>query len=260
MAISSINKSVGKIMNNTVTKTFAKSLEKGQLDPAKYAAQMLVISLVSKDAVNCVFYTVQSYNNKRIPEDKRKFVASLDLMNGIINVAGQLVAWKLIERALTPKLIGKFTGLIKDKDTGKYSPHKSTAVLHNDNIRDLAKQSINEIAGDIKSVDTKKTEAILQNAVKKYGKGGAKFGAIETGLTIIVTSLATTALVKRTLTPLFATPLAGWFKRKYMEKPSKDGKPKEEIVLTPKEKADSLGKIAETKPTESSKKPVDVKV
>ena len=55
------------------------------------AALIATVSNVSKDAVNCAYYTIQSLNNERIPEDQRKFVAALDLSNGIMNVGIQIL-------------------------------------------------------------------------------------------------------------------------------------------------------------------------
>lgn len=54
------------------------------------AATIALMSTTTKDLVNCIYYTEQSLNNKKIPEEKRKFVAGIDLSNGILNVVSQL--------------------------------------------------------------------------------------------------------------------------------------------------------------------------
>lgn len=59
---------------------------------------LVAFSIIAKDAVNCLFYTWQSLNNKEIPERDRGFVASLDLANGFVNVVGQLLIVKPVER------------------------------------------------------------------------------------------------------------------------------------------------------------------
>ena len=60
------------------------------------AVAIATVSNLTKDGVNCAYYVTQSLNNERIPEDKRKFVAGLDLANGILNVTLQaLVSYGL---------------------------------------------------------------------------------------------------------------------------------------------------------------------
>ena len=59
-------------------------------NPTDIAKLLALISTTTKDIVNCYYYTTQSYNNKKIPEDNRKFVACIDLANGILNVITQL--------------------------------------------------------------------------------------------------------------------------------------------------------------------------
>ncbi len=54
------------------------------------AATIALMSTTTKDLVNCIYYTKQSLENKKIPEEKRKFVAAIDLANGFLNVTTQL--------------------------------------------------------------------------------------------------------------------------------------------------------------------------
>lgn len=238
--VSSVNKPVGQFMSHTATKWFAKSLEKGLKEPAKYAAKMMVVSLISKDAINCAFYTYQSYNNEKIPEDKRKFVAALDLINGIINVGGQLLSFMLVDRFLTPMLQGKvYNGVIKNPKTGAMEQKYSNAILASDNLQKLTLEAIEENRSRIEGVGanvnilTKNIKEVTKDVVKKFGHGSSKGKDLTTGLAIIISSLATTALIKRTLTPLISTPLAGWFKDEFMEKKGKKSEPKPEKDMTP---------------------------
>lgn len=226
----------------------AKQLEKGLNDPARYAAAMLVMSIVSKDLVGCLLYTTQSYNNKKIPEEKRKFVAAVDLMNGIIMVGGQFLIGKIIEAKETPKLLGKrFTGTIKDKFTGKEtSIPNAKGPLASDNIVELAQKIMKENKDEIKKLhldinDTEAVKAICEKMVKRYGNESKQYKAIATGFGILVTAIATTALTKRTLAPLLSTPLAGWFKEHVMERKKevfKDRAYYQWATLTPKNKLD----------------------
>lgn len=48
-------------------------------DNAKFMSAIGVTSIVLKDGLGCYLYVKQSLNNEKIPEDKRKFVAALDL-------------------------------------------------------------------------------------------------------------------------------------------------------------------------------------
>lgn len=222
MNITSVNKNVGKFMNWT-TKKLSGQLEQGLKNPAQYAAKLMVISFISKDAINCALYTAQSYNNKKIPEDKRGFVASLDFFNGIINVGGQLLAFMAIDRLLTPKLETLYTGVFKNPKNGKETYVKSTSTFAKDNIEKLTKEVIKEKKNELaKNVDlaelTKNVKTVSDNLIEKLGHSSSKGKEIITGLGILVTALATNAFIKRTVTPLIATPMAGWFKNKYMDK------------------------------------------
>ena len=48
-------------------------------------------SVVAKDAVGCAMYVYQSLHNEKIPENRRGFVAALDLTNGGLMIASQLL-------------------------------------------------------------------------------------------------------------------------------------------------------------------------
>lgn len=220
MNISSITNKAGQVFNKVAESGFIKKqLQKGLEDPAKFAATMMVTSIVSKDAINCVLYTSQSLNNQKIPEDKRKFVAALDLMNGIINVGGQILAFKLLERNVIPKIAGKsFLGMFKNKDTGEEKYISTTAHLAPDNIAEVTQKIIKEKGLKPGSVNANE---VIGKVIKQIGHGSTRYKAIESGLLIILSSLATMAFVKRTLAPLIATPMAGWLKENFM-----DNKPK----------------------------------
>lgn len=197
---------------------FNRQFDKAVTDPARFAASMLVTSIVSKDVVGCVLYTYQSLHNDKIPEDKRKSVAALDLMNGGLMVGGQLLVGKVIDKKMTPQLFGKmYSGMFKDKDTKKETLLKGPGVkvkscLYTDNILDTVRK---EAIG--KDIDPLKVHGAL---LKEIGSGSKRYRLIEAGFGLVVTALATTALVKRTLVPLIATPLSAWYKTKFMDKPS----------------------------------------
>ena len=84
-------------------------------NPAKFAAKMALFSALTKDAVGCYYYVTQSLDNEKIPEEKRKFVAALDLMNGILNVALQFTVGMWIDKK-APQWFDKTIGKSLDTD------------------------------------------------------------------------------------------------------------------------------------------------
>jgi hypothetical protein len=242
---SPLNKPVARGMDYTVKNWFAKSLKKGLEHPAEYAAKMMVLSFITKDAVNCGLYTYQSLHNEKIPEDKRGFVAALDLVNGVINIVGQFAAAYLVERTLTPWLETKFTGVYKNPKTkAETLIEKSKAKLapdavHEDTVH-VMKENADAIKAELKKVkDCKITyEEVVNNikiisgdVAKKVGHSGTIGKDVVTGLGIVVTALATTAFIKRTLTPLISTPLAGKLKDKFINNEVKKSADKNDPML-----------------------------
>lgn len=71
-----------------------------------------ITSIVLKDGLGCYMYVTQSLHNDKIPEDKRKFVAALDLANGGLNIILQIllhftISNKLVQAKMFNKLFGK---------------------------------------------------------------------------------------------------------------------------------------------------------
>lgn len=210
-----IYKPVGKFMNHTATKWLNKTLDKARKEPAKYAARLVVLSFVSKDLINTCIYTYQSLNNKKIPEEKRSFVAANDLVLGFFNFAGQILMAKLFEKHVTPLIEGKkYTGYMKDsKEVAQYK-HPG-APMSPDNINKYTREAIKEKQGELKTIKLENSDAIAEQMIKKLGGTSSKGKAVAAGLGIVVTMLATTAFIKRTVSPLFSTPIAGWLGDKW---------------------------------------------
>ena len=83
-----------------------------EIDNAKFMSAIGVTSIVLKDGLGCYLYVKQSLNNDKIPEDKRKFVAALDLANGGLMIAMQLLMFftisnKKVQEKIFNKLFGK---------------------------------------------------------------------------------------------------------------------------------------------------------
>ena len=144
-------------------------------------ATVAMLSNLTKDAVNCYYYVTQSLNNKKIPEDKRKFVAGLDLSNGILNVVTQallgsaVIKWsdKIFDRKIAPKFYGD--------------------------------EAINAAANGIKnnSIEAIKDAFAFK---KNFAKCGVK---------VIATLVATQVVCKRIIVPLIATPMASFFRKRF---------------------------------------------
>lgn len=238
-----INNKIGSALGNySRAKGMSRYLEQGFKHPGEIAAKAMLWSLVSKDFINCIIYTTQSLNNKKIPEDKRRFVGYMDLINGVINVAGQIGSFFLVDHFLTPKLKSLFSG-VNEKDTEGVIRSKSTysgaAVMKR--VADTAKaheaelKKYNLTAQDVVDNLPKLTERFA----KKFGSSSTVAKEITTGVGIVVGALATTALIKRTITPLFATPLAGKLADKVTAK-----KAAEKEAMTPEMVNSTMPKVA----------------
>lgn len=82
-----------------------------QLNNDKLITGVGVFSVVAKDGVNCALYTTQSLHNENIPEDKRPFVAALDLTNGILMMTTQVamtIGFAKIQNKMFNKTFGKY--------------------------------------------------------------------------------------------------------------------------------------------------------
>ncbi len=165
-------------------------------NPTDIAKMLALVSTTTKDAVNCYYYTTQSYNNERIPEDKRKFVAGIDLANGILNVATQLTLGLCINK-WSDKM---YERIFK----GGFVPTKRKIEDYTKRVNEFLKQS--ELTNSIICSEKNIKDAI--NKTNKIARGG--FGVIAV---LIVTQI----IAKRMIVPFLSTPLAGIFKN-YLDK------------------------------------------
>ena len=198
---------VTKVIDSFYNSNIGKKLANPKATVAT-AALIATVSNVSKDAVNCAYYTIQSLNNERIPEDQRKFVAALDLSNGIMNVGVQLAtafglsAW--IESIFDNKIA-------KSKDFSL----KEEAI----------KEKFAKLPEELKK---KTTEAQFIKDYAQKMEGRVKLA--RTGFTVLFVNIAMQILMKRIITPLFATPMASFFKERF-EKAEVTKKEKEQHQL-----------------------------
>ncbi len=193
MSVSSVSSRViGKITNNKLMK---KGCEYFKNNKEKAIAYATLTSLVGKDGVGCYLYVTQSLNNKKIPDDKRQFVAAMDLTNGILMMLSQVAfffAMRKFSKPLFEKLFKKsfgseaFKNLVTKlrnliKKEGKTPPRKPELKREHNELKDVC------------------------------------FAAFEN----VVNIVAATILAKRVFVPFVSTPLAQYITNKRDEKVAK---------------------------------------
>lgn len=183
-------------------------------NPAKFAGKMALISALTKDAVGCYYYVTQSLNNDKIPEEKRKFVASLDLMNGILNVALQFTVGMWIDKKVPQwfdKTIGKSLDTDETVKTAK-NIHKTIEKMH---------------------LPEKMQEADIATFLREkvLGPTGSATKLLKVGFSAAAVLLATQVVTKRVVVPFLSTPLASWYKENFMDKKKPDGQNKDVLVI-----------------------------
>lgn len=166
--------------------------KKYQLNNNNVITAVGVGSVVAKDGIGCALYTYQSLNNQNIPEDKRPFVAALDLTNGILMISTQI--------AMT---IGftKFQNKLFSKTLGKYF-NRSAA---------------------------KGYQAVLSKTKEFQGIGGDEFRpafdkykeTVVSAFTQITGLALSTIVAKRMIVPFLSTPLADSAKKWMMKNDNK---------------------------------------
>jgi len=205
---------VTKVINSFYNSNIGQKLANPKATVAT-AAMIATVSNVSKDAVNCAYYTIQSLNNERIPEDQRKFVAALDLANGIMNVGVQLAMSFGIADLITS---------IFDNKIGKFKDFSDK--------EDVIEEKFKSLTEDLKKKTNKEEFAKEFKKLIKKRKDLARLG-----FTVLTVNIAMQILTKRIITPLFATPLASVFKEKFEKaeankKGGKEGKEDKKVELS----------------------------
>lgn len=172
-------------------------------NPARFAGRMALVSALTKDTVNCYYYYTQSKNNERIPEDKRGFVASLDLMNGFINIVAQLTV-----------------GAWLDKHGAEWFDKFIDKKLNVNSTIKIAQKLTNKIKKKHPNISFKDVENTLRKE-EMLSKAGKTAKWLKIGYSAVIMLIATQVIVKRIFTPLIATPLAEWYNKNILEKKKK---------------------------------------
>lgn len=160
-----------------------------QKNPEQALALTTVTSIVVKDGVGCYKYVTQSLKNKDIPDDRRSFVAALDLSNGILMILAQIGMFFAMK---------KFSGPIFDKLFKKsFNP-----------------KTLENIAAKLR-IDDKSIRKLV------YDKEAAKLRKDALDLFKFVADIAAATIIgKRVIVPFIATPVANSIKKKMDEKTS----------------------------------------
>jgi len=141
--------------------------------------------MILKDGLGCYLYVKQSLANKNIPDDKRKFVAALDLANGGLMILAQLIMFKTISNK-------KVQEGIFDKLFGKLFARP-------------AKKGYKELLRDrpeFKNISPKEFGKEFNVVFDKF------HGNIKGTFGLLTTLVASTIIAKRIIVPFIATPLA----------------------------------------------------
>lgn len=172
-----------------------------KFDGAKCAnavAALMITSICLKDGVGCGMYVYQSLNNDKIPEKRRKFVASMDFTNGALMILTQIAAFFGMKK-LNEAVLYKFFNKTFD-ESGKALKALTEKIRVHQKIED--------------QLPTKKTE--IATEYQKF----RKFCLDSIGN--ITNLVAATIVAKRIVVPFIATPLASKVEKqmnKYSENP-----------------------------------------
>ena len=204
-----INKIICKPLDAIGKLKVMENLNRGyQSNNAKIIAGVSVGSIVLKDGLGCVMYVNQSLNNKKIPEEKRKFVAALDLVNGILMVGMQIGMFFLFNKC-QDKLFNKCFG--------KYF---NRSALKGYMARLKNKKGMENLTG----ID-------FQKGADKY------IGTVANAFKQLTSLVVTSIIAKRVIVPFISTPLADKAKS-WMDKKAET----KTIEMNPNE--DSISKAA----------------
>ena len=168
-------------------KQFAKNYEDA-------LAWTTVGSIVAKDGVGCAMYVYQSKHNKKIPEERRRFVTATDLTNGGLMIVAQIALFLGMRKFSEPIFNSIFKKLSNTRIVNEYVSR--FRMLQHTN----GEQSSRKLT-------------LLKDIAKYKDKGLDTFK-------FILDLSAATIIAKRIIVPFIAIPLASKVE-KNMEKKAK---------------------------------------
>lgn len=205
---------VNAITNNRLMSSIVNAYRK---NPAKAISTAAITSIAVKDGVGCLMYVTQSLNNKKIPDERRKFVAALDLTNGILMIAAQIGMFFAMGK-LNEALFNKFFN-------SSFSKQAKKAIV-------TKYRMIQKKAG----INPPSRKNDLYKKINGYEKKA--YNVID----FITNMFAATVIGKRVIVPFIATPLADKVKKK-MDELDGTTKPQEnaKVAATEPEKKSENG-------------------
>ena len=174
-----LSQGIGRVTKSRPMAALAKKWDK---DPEGLLATSTVTSIILKDGIGCAMYVGQSLNNDRIPDEKRKFVAALDLTNGLLMILAQIGMFMAMR---------KYSGKIFDK-------------VFNKTFNKIAQSQF------VSRVRMKASE-LGESVMKKLGLQKTFKENKDTALGVfkfVLELSAATIIGKRVIVPLIATPMA----------------------------------------------------
>lgn len=188
---------IGSVQSTGFNKNFMGKF--ASLKPVKYLVNEFgknepvetIVSVVSKDFVGALVLFYQTYHNKRIPEKKRKYLASYELTSGSYNV-------------LFPITAGLFITSVAFK-------HKTAKML-------FKKYYVKPEVLDKAKVEAKKALGIAQEQAKKIIASHETFEKCNKGLAALVNLIFITIISKRVICPFVGGPLATVFNKYVLQK------------------------------------------
>lgn len=189
----------------TNTKPMTWLGKKFNINEEKALAMTAVTSIIIKDGVGCAMYVKQSLGNDKIPEKKRKFVAALDLTNGLLMIGAQIAMFFAMR---------KFSEPIFNKLFNK-SFNEKTQRFISSRLR-MQQAQRGETSSRKLEIDK-----VFNNEVRKDGLDLFKF---------IADIAAATIIGKRIIVPFIATPLASKVEKWMNKNNTGDDKPETKEV------------------------------
>ena len=210
----------------TSTKPFKWVGDQFQKNPEKALALTTVGSIIVKDGVGCYKYVTQSLRNKEIPDERRNFVAALDLSNGVLMILAQ---------------IGMFFAMRKF----------SEPIFNKCFKKSFSPETLENIAAKLRLEDIANGKQLRK---LRFDKDAAKLRKDALDLFKFVADIAAATIIgKRVIVPFIATPVANVIKGK-MDQKTKAGKTDE--VKTGKEviKAENAKNVEQVKESDKASK------
>lgn len=165
-------------------------------DKVSFVTGLGLFSIILKDGLGCYMYVKQSLHNKKIPEEKRKFVAALDLANGGLMIGMQLLTFFTVSN------------------------------------KTFQKKVFNRIFTVFSRASSKACSKIIKESGKEYKKAWYSLEKKSQDTFGKLTALVAAVIIgKRVVVPFIATPLAEKTKA-YLYKNDKTGAKKPEVTKT----------------------------